>query len=609
MIHHAHGILWFGALAGLLSLGACGEEAPSTTAATPGVAQAYPGVGLGKTDVFGRSLTGIAAEYQADLTLSAQEQQLKTDMAFRRQIAWEIVGRVIDPVPLLGLADAAESNEDILLPEGEVPTVPRYQTWYGVDDFKRMFRELFSGLGPAGRAARQSFSQGELDTIFAWNAEALDRSERWPLERFLKYVKQLGVCPPDTTEEACALTLQSQFSGATSGNSRIAYSPGTMRHMLDNYGPMLECLETLTTTGLEAVPTNADQNFSACFSEEMPADAVLIKAHWVRSDFGRKLPAFDTHAQALQDVMGEGRIGDWAAGDREVDPSADEIVTIKMKSGDTYRLAGLHIMTKELRHWVWVTLWWSDSPEADFGADRPEAIRALEPVWSNYKMGVVVDYLEGDPDPAARFEQHPSLAASIAAAKSENTWMSNPYIEHGGGNAKTNCIGCHQHGGSIMGQDLDSDGLLDPFDLELVIDSPELFPANGRTKIRSLFPADYLWSTSRVDSISQVVRSQVENFDYADTGDAPTRAAAILELDADIPSGSLSFQERCTPCHGTDGNGTSAGPSLFDRVPTIDDQTIAETLLLGKSPMPSWSHLADPELANLRAFVRDEFGL
>jgi mono/diheme cytochrome c family protein len=80
-------------------------------------------------------------------------------------------------------------------------------------------------------------------------------------------------------------------------------------------------------------------------------------------------------------------------------------------------------------------------------------------------------------------------------------------------------------------------------------------------------------------------------------------------LDADIPSGSLSFQERCTPCHGTDGNGTSAGPSLFDRVPTIDDQTIAETLLLGKSPMPSWSHLADPELANLRAFVRDEFGL
>ena len=101
----------------------------------------------------------------------------------------------------------------------------------------------------------------------------------------------------------------------------------------------------------------------------------------------------------------------------------------------------------------------------------------------------------------------------------------------------------------------------------------------------------------------------MENFDYADTGDAPTRAAAILELEADILSGSVSFQERCTPCHGTDGNGTSAGPSLFDRVPKIDDQTMAETLLLGKSPMPSWSHLGDLELANLRAYVRDEFGL
>ena len=602
-------LLWLGSLAGVLGLGACNEEAVVPVPAGPSVAQAYPGAGLGKTDVFGRALAGVAAEYQADLSLSAKEQELKTDMALRRQIGWEIVARVVDPVPLLGLANAASSNEEIQLPEGEVPTVPRYQTWYGVDDFKRMFRELFYQLGPSGRAARQGFSEEALDAIFAWNAETLDRSERWPLERFLSYVKQLGVCPAEMTEEACALTLQSQFSGATGGNTRIAYSPSTLRHLLENYDGMLSCLESLKSTGMEVGPSQPDQNFSACFAQEMPADAVLIKAHWVRSDFGRTLPTFDTDADALQSVIGEGRLGDWASGDRQTDPGPDKIVSIKMKNGDTYRLAGLHIMTKELRHWVWVTLWWSDSPDADFGADRPASIRALDPVWSNYKMGVVVDYLEGDVNPAGRFEAHPSLAAALNASLGEQTWLSNPYIEHGQGNAKTNCIGCHQHGGSVVGQDLNGDGQLDPFDLDLVIDSPELFPANGKTQIRTLFPADYLWSTSRVDSISQVVRSQVENFDYADTGDAPARAAAILELPTDLVSGSQSFAERCTPCHGNGGNGTSAGPSLFERVPMLDDQTVAETLLLGKSPMPSWSHLEDAELANLTAYVRDEFGL
>ena len=607
MVRSASRALWIGSLVGMLSLGACAEEqaAPATVA----VAQAFPGDGLGKTDVFGRALVGVAAEYEADLSLSAQEQRLKTDMGFRRQVAWEIVARVIDPVPLLGLADAAESNEEITLPEGEVPTVPRYQTWYGVDDFKRMFRELFSGLGPAGRSARQPFAESDLDAIFAWNAETLDRSERWPLERFMRYVKQLGVCPPEMTEESCALTMQSQFSGATGGNTRIAYSPSTIRHLLENYEPMLGCLDSLQTTGLEVAPTEPDQNFSACFSQEMPTDAVLIKAHWVRSDFGRLMPAFDTDAGSLVDVIGPGRIGDWANGNRQVDPSPDDIVTIKMKNGDTYRLAGLHIMTKELRHWVWVSLWWSDSPRSDFGADRPASIQALDPVWSNYKMGVVVDYLEGDADPAAHYPDHPSLAASLNASLSQETWLSNPYIEHGRGNAKTNCVGCHQHGGSIVGQDLNGDGELDPFDLELVIDSPELFPSNGRTKIRSMFPADYLWSTSRVDSVSQVIRSQVENFDYADTGDAPARATALLELPTDVASGEVSFQERCTPCHGSEGNGTSAGPSLFERVPNLEDQAVAETLLLGKSPMPSWSHLEDAELANLTAYVRDEFGL
>jgi len=58
-------------------------------------------------------------------------------------------------------------------------------------------------------------------------------------------------------------------------------------------------------------------------------------------------------------------------------PSATDIYTIALETGARFRLPALHIMSKELDHWMWITLWWSASPDNDFGADRPAAIAAL----------------------------------------------------------------------------------------------------------------------------------------------------------------------------------------------------------------------------------------
>lgn len=572
-----------------------------------GSAQAFPGGLVGKADIFGRALAGVAAPYEADFGMIHSTDALASNMGARRAVAWDVVMRVLDPVPLLGLADAVDSHEEVELAEGEIPDVARWQTWYGVDDFKRMFRHLFEGLGPLGRAERLPFSAEDLDEAFQWNASALDRSERWPLERFLKYVAALGVCPSDMPDDECAKSLQSNFSGATGGNSRITYSPATMRHLLENYGAILGCLETLDAVGLEQVPEDPDGNFSFCFQSEFPADAALIKAHWVRSDFDRKLPAFDTDAEALLARIGPTKIADWADGDRLLDPGPDEVLTIALRNGDTYRLAGLHIMTKELRHWLWITLWWSDLPDEDFGADRPVGFANLDPIWSHYKMGVVTDYRELDPDPASSFSGAPTLAAALDAVADEPTWLSNPYIEHGRGNARTNCIGCHQHGGSTVGPDLNADGELDPFDLDMVIETESLFPENGRTEIRSLFPADYLWSMNRVDNLGQVIKSEVSNFDFVDKDEPEIRALAILALEHDADLGSKTFADNCTPCHGDDGMGTPQAPSLYDRVPGLTDLEIATTLITGKSPMPSWSHFSDQEIADVRAFLRLTF--
>jgi mono/diheme cytochrome c family protein len=567
----------------------------------------FPGATAGKSDAFGRQLAGIAAPYAADYGLSIQEASLKSDMAFRRQVAWNIVERVIDPVPLLGLAAAEEATTEILLPGG-VPEVPRFQTWYGVDDFKRMFKKLYGDLAPEERAQRLPFTEQALADVVDWNATAADRSERWPLERFLKHVKDLDVCPPGMDEETCANSLQSNFSGASAGNARITYSPGTMLHLLRNYASILGCLEGLKTLSIQQAPDDEDSNFSYCFESEFPPDAVLIKAQWVRADFDRPMPAYDTDAAALINIIGGGKSADWAEGDRQLDPTADEVFTIRLRNKDTYRLAGLHIMTKELRHWMWITLWWSDKPDVDFGADRPASFGALDPVWSRYKMAVTVDYEEGDPNPGASFTAQPTLAEVLNATAGDGfTWSSNPYIEHGRGNARTNCVGCHQHGGSEAGYDLDDDGTLDPFDLEMVIDNETLFPGNGRARMRSMFPSDYLWSTHRIDNLGQLVKSEVGFFDSIDQNTPEVRAVAVLALEPSVLDGEALFKKHCTPCHGSEGTGTASGPSHFERVPNLTDFEIALTLINGKSPMPSWAALEDQNLADLRAYLRFTF--
>ena len=121
-------------------------------------------------------------------------------------------------------------------------------------------------------------------------------------------------------------------------------------------------------------------------------------------------------------------------------------------------------------------------------------------MWSNYKMCVATFYDEGDADPAARYPDAPSLASALAALGSRQgapTWCSNPYIEHGRGNASTNCIGCHQHGGT--GETVDS-----------VLGAPDRFPDFGRTKVRESFPADYTFTTDGVLDLAAEMRARVE---------------------------------------------------------------------------------------------------
>jgi hypothetical protein len=505
-----------------------------------------------------RAVIGQADPYPADPTLAGREAELNESQAARRSAAWDIVARVLAPVPV------AEPG----LPAGVTAELPRFATWYGRDDFERIFKKLYEGLGTDGRRMRERFSADAMADAFAWNTEAVQDQIGWGPERYAEYV--------------AAIDEEVELHGV-GGHGRVAYSPAAAEHLLASYPDTLRCLAepappahlggeagesvqvveraavaaceridygpylvadggglvaSLTGSGdadlyvrRGAPPSDAGYDCRArgddstelcdvagagpvyvavvghaeasevelvvdydeadaaarpaCLQGEFPPDAAVVKADWRRAQLGETLPVYDTSPERIADRLA-GSAG-WGPGDGAADPGPDDIYTLRLADGSVYRLAALHVMTKELRHWSWVTLWWSPEPDADLGADRPEAVRALGGPWASYKMCAATGYREQDP----------------AAGAGGPSWCSNPYLEEGAGNAATNCIGCHQHGG------------IDVTPEEILGDEGR-FPHHGRTRVRDNFATDYSWALHAGDSLGSAIQAEVDYWDASE---------------------------------------------------------------------------------------------
>jgi hypothetical protein len=129
-------------------------------------------------------------------------------------------------------------------------------------------------------------------------------------------------------------------------------------------------------------------------------------------------------------------------------------------------------------------------------ADRPAALAAGP--WRYYKMCVVTAFRERDADPRGGLTGSLADALAVAHAGAGGpSWCSNPMIELGHGNAASNCVGCHQHGGTALSS-------------EAILADDTLFPDNGRTQLRNNFPDDYSWAVTAGDRLGRMFADQVE---------------------------------------------------------------------------------------------------
>ena len=399
---------------------------------------------------FARRILGPAVDYQS---IPAKADELNGSVALRRAHAWAVVEEALRPVEV-NLDQAAATESDAQSAFGG-RRLANWQTWYDRTEFHRLFEILYRcKMTTEERRAfkdpnnRSVVALGRVQQILA-ELPRHGMGNAWTAGRFRELLGQLT-----TANDLAGLN-------GVDGTGMSLYSPALVAHYLQNASAVYNC---------DGTQPAATELFGGCFGNKpFPAGAAAVKPTFNRVSAGAV--SFDTSAKGLEQIFtttGPNR-DMWRGGSLDGGPqpvvkldgdAGSHIYKVNYRQGDTlydaYALTGMHIITKEIPEWVWTTLWWSDHPDTDFGADRPrELANKVDPIYANYKMCTATTFAEADPlvmgtAPADSSPLAQDLVAALQAAyqgTKPGTWCSNPFIEHMPHGARTNCVGCHQHAG------------------------------------------------------------------------------------------------------------------------------------------------------------------
>ena len=226
---------------------------------------------------------------------------------------------------------------------------------------------------------------------------------------------------------------------------------------------------------------------------------MVVKADWRRAEFGLTLPTYDTSAAALSERLAAGDVS-WTEPQRQTDPGPADIYTLKLPNGNVFRLAALHIMTKELDalgvgHAVVV----GPARRRTSAPIAPQPFRPVPELQDVRRRSPSTRKMPTGRGYAADASDARGGARPCTSGVGGPTWCSNPYLETGAGNAATNCIGCHQHAGTDI-------------DVEKILGDEAAFPARGRTELRKDFLTDYSYQLSRGDGFGALFRQTEQHF-------------------------------------------------------------------------------------------------
>ncbi|PIU01180.1 MAG: hypothetical protein COT74_01360 [Bdellovibrionales bacterium CG10_big_fil_rev_8_21_14_0_10_45_34] len=320
--------------------------------------------------------------------------------------------------------------------------IPQWQAFYDSAEIKRLFRFLYNDLSD------RNLNDMNLEKMISaeeWNTEAVGRVASWPDWRLENLLRSLYV-------------------GFNIDERRVRGLAGVSKVLTNGKG----------FTSLMFHLKNC-RNGYRCSEVNFASSSIWVKAAWRRIDGESTFAHFPTNQRTLMS-LNQSDTSNWqdVLEFTEI-PTPDKIFTVQTASGSRFALVGMHIMSKVLKDWLWVTLWWSNEPDSDFGADRPQSLQEKS-VLTNYKLCSVSTF---ERLPHGRVAKSLELASDEAHSSSLGaSWCSNPYIEQGEHNAKTNCIGCHQHAGTKVKQ-------------SEILENLETL---GLLRNREDFPSDYVWS-------------------------------------------------------------------------------------------------------------------
>lgn len=420
--------------------------------------------------------------------------RLRRSMHDRRVFAWKLVEQMLKPQKV----KKAEGDDFY--------DVPLWQTWYegmapsdGPSELKPIIELYISKLALNPNADRKQLIKEAMDEYHTKNF--LNTLTNQNFERILFQHKDSN--------------LPAEFGG----RGFTLFSPSFVEHLMAEAQGVDECKVTQNPADKDP-PSPTD--FSYCISE-FPRSAVMVKTTW--NDLSKGVPVVDTSAAAVAAAIKEGT---WPGPSHPrkkmltmAHPGESSIYTNISTTGTKYGLTAIHFSTKDVREWVWVSLWWDPNATNDYGADRPASIDAYNGgVWKNYKMCVVTAFTEDDSQPWKTYtgsmkslggsiqsayqalqEQISDGADEVAGANPNDlgdlgpwpapynkmtTWCSNPRLESHVGNARTSCIGCHQFSFTNTG------GGTNPVFIEAATHGHNA--QFGRAQSRKNFPADFAWS-------------------------------------------------------------------------------------------------------------------